>query len=74
MMPSEIEATVATEKPTSPTSNAQAPNVVRIGKPFGIRLSAPRRTLRSENIMMTAMAAIARIVPTTMFCMLRSEM
>ena len=40
MMPSEIDATVATEKPTVPTSSAQAPKVVRIGRPFGTRLNS----------------------------------
>ena len=43
-------------------------------EPFGTRLSTPRLTLCSANIMISAIAAIATIVPVTMFCILRSLM
>ena len=74
MMPREIEATVATEKPTSPTINAQAPKVANKGRPFGIRLKSPRRKLCNASIRMTEIAAIATIVPVTMLLTLRSAM
>ena len=72
MIPSEIDATVATEKPTSPTRIAQAPNVARIGNPLGTMLRRPSRKLRSANIMIKAIATTAAIVPISIFCTFRS--
>ena len=74
MMPSDMDATVATENPTSPTINAQAPKVARIGRPFGTRLKSPRRKLCKASIRIIEIATIATIVPVTMFSTLRSAM
>ena len=70
-MPSEMEATVATEKPTSPTSKAQAPKDARMGRPLGIRLSRPRLKLRNASIRISEITTMAATVPATMFCILR---
>ena len=71
-MPSEIDATDATEKPTSPTRNAQAPKAARTGSPFGIRLKSPSPKLRSASISTSEIKRIAMIVPLIMLSTLRS--
>ena len=74
MMPREIDATVATENPTLPTSSAQAPKAARIGSPFGIRLKSPSRKLLSATISTSEISPIAMMVPLIMFSTLRSVM
>ena len=74
MMPSEVAVTVAAAMPTTPTSSAHTPKVIRIGIAFGTRLSKPSGTLRSASTMIRAIRTTATALPRSMLSTLRLAM